>query len=373
MLGPYRLVIDTWAEVYDLLKPYADEEFWQFGDIIFDPTKFYIIGRLQLKENWALVTQLADQHPGRIIFCNPAEGSETIILQLKRLRITDYVKQRKILLLTSGNLESGFNHLSTDGYFSNIVEYRENQEAASTRDMIYSGAKKPYDFLFLNGRLRPHRKYLIHSLRQAGLLERALWTCLQSDTDMIWSSRLDISSFNDREPIRFLPPEYEIDRARDRLALKMPERDIKHFIFNNTWGDAIVNARCYHDTYFSLVTETIFDYPYTFRTEKIWKPILMAHPWIAVANKGYYRDIRDQGFRTFGSLIDESFDDIDDPHARCDRIVQVIQDIISNGVDDFLQRSRDICIHNQQRLIEYNQEQRSILPSQLERYIQLNE
>lgn len=373
MLGPYKIVVDTWAEVRDLLKPYADEEFWQFREVNFDPAKFYIIGRLQLKENWDLVTRLANDFPGRIIFCNPAEGSETIILQLKRLRITDYVRQGKILLLTSGDLEPGFNHTSTDGYFSHIVEYIENQQAAFTRDEIYNITDKPYDFLFLNGRLRPHRKYLIHLMRQRGLLDRALWTCLQANTDMVWSSQLNLSDINDPEPIRLLPPEYEIDRARDRLSLELPTRDIKHFIFNNTWGDAIVNPKCYHDTYFSVVTETIFDYPYTFRTEKIWKPILMGHPWITVANRGYYRDLRNQGFQTFNSLIDESFDGIDDPHDRINRVIQVIADILSNGAGDFLQKSKDICVYNQQRLIEYNREQRSVLPGQLERYIQLNE
>jgi hypothetical protein len=47
----------------------------------------------------------------------------------------------------------------------------------------------------------------------------------------------------------------------------------------------------YIDTYFSVVTETIFDYPYTFRTEKIWKPMIMGHPFVAAANRGYYRDL----------------------------------------------------------------------------------
>jgi leucine zipper transcription factor-like protein 1 len=31
MLGSRRLIIDTWSEVYDLLKPYADGEFWDFA------------------------------------------------------------------------------------------------------------------------------------------------------------------------------------------------------------------------------------------------------------------------------------------------------------------------------------------------------
>jgi uncharacterized protein YggL (DUF469 family) len=108
-------------------------------------------------------------------------------------------------------------------------------------------------------------------------------------------------------------------------------------LFGNTWGDAEVNPAPYIDTYFSVVTETIFDYPYTFRTEKIWKPMIMEHPFVAAANRGYYKDLHSAGFQTFGHLIDESFDQIDDPRDRADRIVDTVADICYNGAASFLE------------------------------------
>lgn len=366
MLGPHKLIIDTWAEVYDLLRPYADGEFWQFSDVEFDPDAHYIIGRLQIRENWATVTDLAARYPGRIIFCNPAEGSQTILLQLKRLRIWDQVRQGHIRLLTSGDMEPGFDPLLVDCYFSNIVTYDENVEAALQTQRIYTN-DKPWDFLFLNGRLRPHRKYLIDLLRQRDLLDRALWTCLQTQVDMPWSSQLQIHQST--EELRLLPAGYEIDRAEHQLGQPPPDRDVKHWLFNNTWGDAVVNPRPYVETCFSVVTETIYDYPYTFRTEKIWKPILMGHPWIAVANHGYYRDLRAQGFKTFDSLIDESFDLEPDATKRMHLIADAIKEIIDNGSRAFLTAAEHICKYNQQRLQEYNQEQRAALPFQLQRYL----
>jgi hypothetical protein len=368
MLGNRRLVIDQWAEVYDLLSPYADETFWQWTDVEFDPGAIYVVGRLIVKENWQSIRNLCEQYPGAIVFCNPAEGSETIKLQLRRLRIMDLVQSGKMLLLTSGALEPGFGHLSTDGYFSNICEYDENLQAAAAAHQVYT-APKPYDFLCLNGRLRPHRHYLINRLRGAGLLGRALWTCLQTHVDMPWSSQLDLSEFDERAELKLLPPQYEIQRAVENLSDPMPERDVKHFLFNNTWGDAIVNPRCYIDTAFSVVTETIYDYPYSFRTEKIWKPMIMTHPWIAVANPGYYRDLRDQGFRTFDHLIDESFDVIDDPQARMERIIEVIADVVRNGSLAFLMASQEVCKYNQQHLREHNRRERAQLPQNLARYI----
>ena len=368
MLGKHRIVIDQWSEVYDLLRDHADEEFWRFAEVDFDADAITIIGRVQHKENYYRVCDLADRYPGRIIFCNPAEGSQTILLQLRRLRIEDLVRTGKILLLTSGDLEPPWQYIKTDSYFSNICEYTENIEASKhdVRDIT----DKPYDFLLLNGRLRPHRKYLLHRLRESELLDRGLWTCLDQRCDMRWTSYLtlpyqDRDRMDEPEQIRLLPSDYEIERAQINLDRDLPDRDIKHFLFNNTWGDAIINPQAYTDTAFSIVTETIYDYPFTFRTEKIWKPMIMAHPFVVTANVGFYRSLHQAGFRTFGDLIDESFDEIWEPRERLEAILEVIQDILRNSASAFLAATADTCKYNQEHLREHNRRERAALPNQI--------
>lgn len=366
MLGTHKIYVDEWAETWDLLKPYADASFWQWPTEL-DPDITYIVGRVLLKQHWPEITAWATAHPGRIIFSNPAEGSETILLQLARLRITEHVRDGRIGLLTSGDLEPGWRYCQTDCYFSNIVEYTENK-AAQIQGALDCKTHRPYEFLFLNGRLRPHRKALIDGLRDQGLMTYALWTNLSSRVEMAFTSQLETAK---TETIRLLPPEYEIDRARDRLTPDLYTNGgfVKHKLFDNTWGDAIVNPRCYTDTWFSVVTETIFDYPHTFRTEKIWKPILMAHPFVVAANRGYLRDLQNAGFQTFHSLIDESYDQIDCPHARIQRIIDTVNHISVGGAADFWEATRDICKYNQQHLVTYNQQQRAALPTALEQYL----
>ena len=366
MLGQHKLIVDEWAEVWDLLQPYADASFWQWP-AGFDPRAVYIVGRVVLKENWNTITELANRYPGRIVFSNPAEGSETILLQLKRLRITEYVRDGRIGLLTSGDLESGWDYCKTDCYFTNIVNYIENQQAA-TFGALTQNSQRSYSFLFLNGRLRPHRKWLINGLRGQGLLNQALWTNLGSKVELPFTSQLDCS-INPYEPVRLLPAEYEIERAVPNLATVNHNGFCKHELFNNTWGDAIVNPRCYTDTWFSLVTETIFDYPHTFRTEKIWKPILMAHPFIVAANPGYLKSLRAAGFMTFGHFIDERYDEIDSPHYRIERIIDSIKFLVREGVEHFWHATRSVCKYNQQHLAEYNRSERARLPELLEKYL----
>ena len=366
MLGTHRIYVDEWAEVYDLLRDCADQSFWQWPKTL-DPEAIYIVGRVLLKENWQAITEWATAHPGHIVFSNPAEGSETILLQLRRLRITDYVKDQRIGLLTSGDLEAGWNYCRTDCYFSNIVEYEENKAAQLQLARDTKPLSRPYQYVMLNGRLRPHRKALIDELRQRRLLDHALWTNLNSTVEMGFTSALNVAP---TEPIRLLPPEYEIERAQPNLATVADRGFVKHALFGNTWGDAVINYRVYRDSWFSLVTETIFDYAHTFRTEKIWKPIVMAHPFVVAANSGYLRDLRRAGFRTFGHIIDEHYDSIDRPDQRIQRVADCVQWLCTGDrAAEFWAESREICEHNQQLLAEYNRRERTALPESLRVYL----
>lgn len=365
MLGTHKIIVDEWAEVWDLLKPYADDSFWQWP-ATFDPTCVYIVGRVVLKDNWQVITTLATQYPGRIVFSNPAEGSETMLLQLKRLRIMDLVMDGRIGLITSGKLGIDLSYCGTDCYFSNIVEYTENLVAHASVPVMRHRTKKPYSFLMLNGRLRPHRKAMIDAMRERDLLEGALWTNLNAFVEMGFTSKLVTDQ---TEPIRLLPPQYEIERALPNMDSAYQHSFAKHHLFGNTWGDAIVNPNAYIDTYFSVVTETIFDYPHTFRTEKIWKPMIMEHPFVVAANPGFYRDLKQAGFKTFHSLIDESFDAIDDPQQRIDRIVDTVQHICDNGAESFWSAAAGICKYNYQHLREHNCRERQLLPNNMLKYL----
>ena len=123
-------------------------------------------------------------------------------------------------------------------------------------------------------------------------------------------------------------------------------------MFDNQWGDVYIRAEPYIDTYFSLVSETVFEYPYSLRSEKIYKPIAMGHPFIAVANRGFYRDLQNAGFQTYHSLIDESFDQIDNNQDRLDRIAQIVEDLCLSNLDEFLVAAQSISMYNQQHIVE---------------------
>ena len=135
------------------------------------------------------------------------------------------------------------------------------------------------------------------------------------------------------------------------------------------WGEIYLEARPYLDTYFSLVTETVFYQPWSFRTEKIAKCLYIGHPWICAANTGFYRDLRDLGFQTFDPIIDESFDSIDDPTDRLARIVAVIRDLCGQNMLQFMKAVEPICKYNQQHLLEFTARHRAEFATRLLTYI----
>jgi hypothetical protein len=247
------------------------------------------------------------------------------------------------------------------------VDYTENKQAQLQLAMDTKTQYRPYQYVMLNGRLRPHRKALIDELRNRNLLSHALWTNLNANVEMGFTSVLNVEQ---HEPIRLLPEEYEIPRAVQNLSTVAKDGFVKHELFGNTWGDAIINYRVYRDSWFSVVTETIFDYPHTFRTEKIWKPMIMGHPFVVAANPGYLRDLRNAGFKTFGTLVDEHYDGIDRPDIRIERIADSINWLCERDhAAEFWAASRDICKHNQALLTEYNQRERTVLPAALRQYL----
>ena len=76
-----------------------------------------------------------------------------------------------------------------------------------------------------------------------------------------------------------------------------------------------------HDSFWHVVTETVFYYDKLHLTEKIFKPIVSKQPFMLLAAPGNLAYLKRYGFKTFDSVIDESYDDITDPDQRIDAVV----------------------------------------------------
>ena len=88
-----------------------------------------------------------------------------------------------------------------------------------------------------------------------------------------------------------------------------------------------LNHDNFHNTFVSVVTETLAHENTLFISEKTWKPIFMGHPFIILGNPGTLKYLKKLGFKTFDKWWDESYDDIKDVHVRTNKIVMIIESL----------------------------------------------
>jgi hypothetical protein len=352
MLDNRRLVLDSFCEVYDLLRPWADQVFWDWEQIEnkIVPGSIYLVSRKEFGKHSESIKALADTGTVTIFLSNPHEGSWTMIGQCHQFKIYEQVQKKQIWLISGGDMDSSYECLTYDSFLPKLLDYEENKKAQADYAAKWS-TNRPYKFLFLNGRGRPHRKDLLKRLDP--LLPEAIWTNLDSAAG----------------PVQVLPAEYEFDFYKKNSNLESDQGYVKYELFNNDWGEIYLYDKPYLDTHFSLVTETVFDYPYSFRTEKIWKPVCIGHPFIAVANQGFYKDFQNLGFKTFGNLIDESFDTLDNNDQRLERIAQEVEWLCKQDLAKFTEEAYNVCKYNQEHLAEMSVRVRQEFPERFRKFI----
>lgn len=380
MLDNHKIVLDYFCEIHALLEPFADERFYELDHHEVVPGAVYIVGRNQFNRHRAQIQSWVNNRVIKgFVLCNPAEGSEPMMWMYNRDHA--FHTNTHTPFISGGELPAEVPHLLYE-YFGTVVhDYTENLDAIEHYAQNYS-TDRPYKFLFFNGRPRPHRIYLLKQLQQSGLLDQALWTNL-GDGDVYPTNltliRDGVNTIHEPFPVHYLPPEYEVERYRNATTTPPvkwdaqgpfgPDLYAKQHLFGKDWGEIYIEPRAYEHTYFSLITETVFEYPHSFRTEKLWKPMAMGHPWIVASNRGFYQELRDLGFQTFSHVIDESFDTIDNNQDRIERITQVVKDLCSQDLASFLQECYNVCKYNQQHLLESRSRWRQEFPHRFQQFI----
>jgi len=112
-------------------------------------------------------------------------------------------------------------------------------------------------------------------------------------------------------------PRFNIDK---HALLTIPE--------NNTpsWASADYDAKDYRSTAVSIVLETVFD-DKIHLTEKTLRPLACRHAFVLAAGPGSLKYLRNYGFKTFGHIFDESYDDETDAIKRLEKIISTMKQI----------------------------------------------
>lgn len=176
----------------------------------------------------------------------------------------------------------------------------------------------------------------------SGLTEDAATAVVQDS----WKEVLDL--IDDKTIVDWL-----IKTKFPQLPEEYSEQDPMHYSWdkNNGLGSLM------NDTAINIVAETV-TYPThqkLFTTEKIFRPIIAGQPFITLASTGYLRGLRSLGYRTFGDIWDEGYDDIYELNDRVTAIGELVKQLNNMSVAKFenvLKRCRKICAHNR-KVIEH--------------------
>jgi hypothetical protein len=103
----------------------------------------------------------------------------------------------------------------------------------------------------------------------------------------------------------------------------------------------------YRQTWFTVLAETSAHGYLNFYTEKVAKPLLAGRMFLAIGGQHYLRGLRDSGFQTFGSVIDESYDLEPDDNARVVMIFHEMQRLLRCDPVEVLRRVQPMIAHNQ--------------------------
>jgi len=120
----------------------------------------------------------------------------------------------------------------------------------------------------------------------------------------------------------------------------------------------------FDDSYWSIITERDFyTSQYIGYTEKVLKAFLYRHPFVVVGLPHTLKILRDMGFLTFSSIIDESYDAEEDHDKRMLLIQQQIKRLADlDYVDHFnlYHKITDILEHNRKHFINLNERTRPV-------------
>lgn len=110
-----------------------------------------------------------------------------------------------------------------------------------------------------------------------------------------------------------------------------------------------LNEELHRNTFINVVTESLFNESSVFFSEKIYKPMYCAQPFIIVGNPNSLKKLKEQGYKTFDKWWDESYDEEPDLVKRLNKLEKVYEEIGRKSYEELFQMTvemEDTLIHN---------------------------
>ncbi|WP_353479860.1 hypothetical protein [Haliscomenobacter sp.] len=203
---------------------------------------------------------------------------------------------------------------------------------------------RPYDFTALNRIHKWWRGSIMSDLHADGILTNSLWS---------YNTDCTIDDREEDNPISIQSNQVWVEKLKLFLAngpyyCDGPDSDAHN-------DHRMINTDLYLNSYCHISIETLFDVDQSggaFITEKTYKCMKFGQPFVIVGAVGSLAALRSAGYRTFDSVINNSYDSIVDNTQRWFAVKQTLQQIKQQDLHQWYLKCMPDLVHNQQLFIQ---------------------
>lgn len=239
-------------------------------------------------------------------------------------------------LFVSGNTAA--EHMPNFAYFPDLELFFKflNQHQSVPVNL---NSPRPFQFTALNRTHKQWRATVMADMHRAGILDQSLWS---------YNTDCDLGEDVESNPIEIdtIPG---LTEYSNQFVKKGP-----YFCDSNNADShndhETVNTNLYTQSYCHIVVETLFDTDQSggaFITEKTYKAIKYAQPFVVVGAVGSLAALRRAGYRVFDHAIDNSYDLIHDNTQRWLAARRAIAQIKTQDMHAWFMSCQEDIEHNQ--------------------------
>ena len=208
-------------------------------------------------------------------------------------------------------------------------------------------------FACLNGANRIHRTKFIQLLKLKNLMNDGIVSYNQTAPTQVANVNQSASTVNPdihyltTTPYTRVNDLWNIKKINDLVGSNLPN-SIKLDGLSND-----INSRYQflelQKSFVYVITETVFNYPHPFLSEKSYKGITAKRPFIMIGAKDCLSTLQRLGYKTFSNYWDESYDQISDPADRLIAAFTQLEAICKLSIDELqnmLISMNEILEHN---------------------------
>lgn len=241
----------------------------------------------------------------------------------------------------SGNTQA--KNIDNFVYFSDHeLFYWRNSVRWNNRSMpgcSYHDRPRSRQYTALNRFHKWWRATIMADLQKNNLLQNSYWSY----------NHIDMGDQIDDNPIR-IDSISELRSYLNKFLADAPYHcdDLTEQEHNSHW---MFVPDHYDDSYCNLVLETLYDAEQSggaFLTEKIFKPIRHAQPFIVFGTVDTLSTLRELGYRTFDAVLDNSYDSEIDNTQRYLKTFDTLNKLNKQNLNEWYIKCKDDIVHNQQ-------------------------